>query len=119
MSQEQTSASSRSAVAMADESQSVYGHLFGKINLSPVAQLTGIEYFQSAEALADASADERVTAAVSVFLNLLKKSSQKLSASIKRFWMNTLLHWMRKLAVNWMLSCTILISSALSRRGGE
>ncbi|MFI8375362.1 type VI secretion system contractile sheath large subunit [Pseudomonas helleri] len=77
MSQEQTSASSRSAVAMADESQSVYGHLFGKINLSPVAQLTGIEYFQSAEALADASADERVTAAVSVFLNLLKKSSQK------------------------------------------
>ncbi|KOC87281.1 type VI secretion system contractile sheath large subunit [Winslowiella iniecta] len=55
----------------------VYQSLFEKINLSPVSQLNGIEAFQDNEALADTTADERATAAVSVFLNLLKQSSQK------------------------------------------
>jgi type VI secretion system protein ImpC len=59
------------------DNQSVYGALFAKINLSPVAALSGIEVFQNAEALSDASTDERVTAAVSVFLSLLKRSSNK------------------------------------------
>ncbi len=67
MSVAQSSASSQQAKTHdADSSQGVYGALFAKINLSPVAQLSGIESFQNAEALSEASADERVTAAVSV-----------------------------------------------------
>ena len=57
--------------------QGVYASLFEKINLSPVSSLTGIEIFQNNEGLAETSADERVTAAVSVFLDLLKQSAQK------------------------------------------
>jgi len=70
-------AQSRGAHVLTEESRGVYGALFSKINLNPVAQLGGIETFQSSEALAEASADERVTAAVSVFLKLLEQSAQK------------------------------------------
>ncbi len=48
-----------------------------EVNPSPVETLADIEAFQNSEALSEATADERVTAAVSVFLNLLKQSSQK------------------------------------------
>ncbi|WP_183146317.1 type VI secretion system contractile sheath domain-containing protein, partial [Pseudomonas syringae] len=57
--------------------QGVYNALFAKINLNPISELGAIEPFQNAEVLSEASPDERVTAAVSVFLNLLKQSSQK------------------------------------------
>lgn len=77
MSAENSSAQSRDAVVLSNESQSVYGDLFSKINLVPVARLNDIDVFQSSEALSEATADERVTAAVSVFLNLLKQSSRK------------------------------------------
>ncbi|WP_447748181.1 type VI secretion system contractile sheath large subunit [Pseudomonas nicosulfuronedens] len=59
------------------EGQGVYASLFDKINLSPVSSLTDIEVYQNTDALSDVSADERVTAAVSVFLDLLQRSSQK------------------------------------------
>ncbi|MGF6092910.1 type VI secretion system contractile sheath large subunit [Pseudomonas sp. 18173] len=78
MSLESSNVQSRGATVLPEENASVYGALFGKINLSPVAKLSGIDSFQNAEALAEATADERVTAAVSVFLNLLKQSSQKI-----------------------------------------
>ena len=42
-----------------DNAQGVYGALFAKINLSPVAQLGGIEIFQNPESLSEASADGR------------------------------------------------------------
>lgn len=61
----------------AEVGQGVYNALFAKINLNPVLELGAIEPFQNAEVLSEASPDERVTAAVSVFLNLLKQSSQK------------------------------------------
>ncbi|WP_339416744.1 type VI secretion system contractile sheath large subunit [Pseudomonas sp. RL_105y_Pfl1_103] len=78
MSAEQSSAPSQlTKTHDADSGQGIYGALFAKINLSPVAQLSGIEAFQNSEALSEASADERVTAAVSVFLDLLKQSSHK------------------------------------------
>ncbi|KPX20286.1 EvpB family type VI secretion protein [Pseudomonas syringae pv. delphinii] len=78
MSAEQSSPSSQlTKTHDADGGQGIYGALFAKINLSPVARLNGIEAFQNSEALSEASADERVTAAVSVFLNLLKQSSHK------------------------------------------
>lgn len=57
--------------------QGVYASLFEKINLSPVSSLTGLDAFQNNDALAEATTDERVTAAVSVFLDLLKQSSKK------------------------------------------
>ncbi|WP_416424658.1 type VI secretion system contractile sheath large subunit [Pseudomonas sp. App30] len=77
MSASPNTASGRDAEVLPEESQSVYGGLFAKINLSPVATLADLEVFQHAEGMAEASPDERVTAAVSVFLELLKQSSRK------------------------------------------
>ncbi|MCW7762919.1 type VI secretion system contractile sheath large subunit [Photorhabdus luminescens] len=71
---EQTAAA---AVTTTHAEDSVYQSLFKKINLQPVDQLSDIERFQSSDALADVTADERVTAAVSVFLSVLKTSAQK------------------------------------------
>ncbi|MDN0110125.1 type VI secretion system contractile sheath large subunit [Yersinia mollaretii] len=57
--------------------QGVYASLFEKINLNPVSSLASLDAFQNSDALAEATTDERVTAAVSVFLDLLKQSSKK------------------------------------------
>ncbi|MDA5495306.1 type VI secretion system contractile sheath large subunit [Yersinia intermedia] len=57
--------------------QGVYASLFEKINLSPISSLTGLDAFQNNDTMAEATTDERVTAAVSVFLDLLKRSSKK------------------------------------------
>ncbi|MCQ3032719.1 type VI secretion system contractile sheath large subunit [Pseudomonas syringae] len=73
----QSSAQLSGEVTMSEKSQGVYSDLFAKINLSPVSVLGDIESFQTTESLADASADMRVTAAVNVFLTLLKDSSRK------------------------------------------
>ncbi|NWD28004.1 type VI secretion system contractile sheath large subunit [Pseudomonas yamanorum] len=77
MSLEQSPQASQLTNAYQASGQGVYGALFAKINLSPVAELSGIDVFQNSEALSEVSADERVTAAVSVFLELLKQSSHK------------------------------------------
>jgi len=77
MNTESSNVQSRGATVLSEESKGVYSALFGKINLSPITTLGGIEVFQNAEALSEASVDERVTAAVSVFMNLLKQSAQK------------------------------------------
>ena len=76
MSLKQSSAVTDGGEVLSEERQSVYNALFNKINLSPVSALGDIEVFQSNEVLSDTSADERVTAAVSVFLDLLKASSR-------------------------------------------
>lgn len=57
--------------------QGVYASLFEKINLTPVTEVSDINAFQDNAVLADASADERVTVAVQVFLDRLKSSGQK------------------------------------------
>ncbi|MGE8144288.1 type VI secretion system contractile sheath large subunit [Pseudomonas frederiksbergensis] len=77
MSVENSSVQLRGATVLSEDRESVYGALFNKINLNPVAELGGIDVFQSSEALSEVSVDERVTAAVSVFLKLLKQSPQK------------------------------------------
>jgi type VI secretion system protein ImpC len=77
MSAEGNTAVASGSTVLTHEGQGVYATLFDKINLSPVSSLTDIEIYQSTDALSDVSADERVTAAVSVFLDLLKRSSQK------------------------------------------
>lgn len=76
MSEKQTSAQTRSGTVLA-ESQGVYHALFERINLKPLAEMGGIEAFQSVEVLSEASADARVTASISVFLDLLKGASSK------------------------------------------
>jgi type VI secretion system protein ImpC len=76
MSSKRSSAVTDGGEVLSEERQSVYNALFNKINLSPVSALGDIEVFQSNEVLSDTSADERVTAAVSVFLDLLKASSR-------------------------------------------
>jgi len=77
MSVEHSSASSRGASTVAENNQGIYSSLFSKINLNPVSELGDIEVFQHTEALSEVSADERVTAAVDVFLKLVKQSSRK------------------------------------------
>lgn len=77
MSVEHSQASSGGAEALTQDSLSVYGALFSKINLNPISEMGGIDVYQSTDALAEVSADERVTAAVSVFLELIEQSSQK------------------------------------------
>ncbi|WP_046383737.1 type VI secretion system contractile sheath large subunit [Pseudomonas veronii] len=78
MSLEHSNVQARGATVLSEESAGVYAALFNKINLSPVAELAGIDIFQNSDALSEVSADERVTAAVSVFLKLLKQSPQKI-----------------------------------------
>lgn len=55
----------------------VYSSLFEKINLRPVERLSDIACFHDSDGLAGVTEDERVTAAVSVLLDLLKASAQK------------------------------------------
>lgn len=55
----------------------VYASLFEKINLSPVSELSALDIWQDAQAMSDASADERLTAGMQVFLECLSKSGAK------------------------------------------
>lgn len=73
----QNSSASQTTVLEHPEAGGVYASLFEKINLTPVAQLGDLNDFQDTAALADATADARVTAAVQVFLERLKQSGQK------------------------------------------
>ncbi|MCE1117722.1 MULTISPECIES: type VI secretion system contractile sheath large subunit [Pseudomonas] len=78
MSQEYSSVQPHSGTVLAEERHGVYHALFEKINLTPLQALSGIEAFQSIEVLSEATADERVTASVSVFLDLLKSVAPKI-----------------------------------------
>lgn len=55
----------------------VYASLFAKINLNPVSSLSELSVWQDSQAMSDASADERVTAAMQVFLDRLKQSGAR------------------------------------------
>lgn len=56
---------------------SVYASLFEKINLTPVQYLNDITHYQDNVVMAEASADERVTAAIQVFMQVITQSGQK------------------------------------------
>lgn len=56
------------------DANGVYASLFEKINLTPVSALGDINTWQDSQALADATTNERVTAAVQVLLQRLKQS---------------------------------------------
>ncbi|MEG2434110.1 MAG: type VI secretion system contractile sheath large subunit, partial [Acinetobacter sp.] len=54
----------------------IYASLFEKINLTHVSALGDINIFQDSQVLSDVSTDERLTAAMQVFLERLKQSGQ-------------------------------------------
>ena len=66
MSVQQEHATSETATLTTTESGGVYQSLFDKINLTPVSSIQEIDLWQNSETLADASPDERVTAAIHV-----------------------------------------------------
>lgn len=84
---------STSATLTTTASGSVYQSLFDKINLTPVSSIQEIDLWQDNETLADASPDERATAAIHVLLSCLAKSNQdvvKLDKSLLDFHINDL-----------------------------
>lgn len=68
---------SQTTVLERPQEGSVYASLFEKINLTPVSALSDLDAYQDNTALSETTADERVTAAVQVFLERLKQSGQK------------------------------------------
>ena len=57
--------------------EGVYASLFEKINLKPVTSLGHITDYQDNVIMAEASADERVTAAIQVFMQVIARSGEK------------------------------------------
>ncbi|NDO80651.1 EvpB family type VI secretion protein [Citrobacter sp. NCU1] len=55
----------------------VYASLFEKINLKPASRLSDLSVWQDEAAMAEAGANERITAGVQVFLERLRQSGQK------------------------------------------
>lgn len=55
-----------------------------KINLSPVSELSSLDIWQDAQAMSDATADERLTAGMQVFLECLTKSGSKVEKLDKK-----------------------------------
>ena len=63
-----------SVVSEAHAGDSVYASLFEKINLSPVSALSALDIWQDPQAMSEASADERLTAGMQVFMECLAKA---------------------------------------------
>lgn len=57
--------------------ESVYASLFEKINLSPASSLGDINVFLDDAALSEATAGERLTAAMQVFMDCIRQSGQQ------------------------------------------
>nr|WP_255413723.1 type VI secretion system contractile sheath large subunit [Serratia sp. Nf2] len=66
-----------SIVLERSQARGVYTSLFEKINLSPVSELSALDIWQDAQAMSDATADERLTAGMQVFLECLTKAGSK------------------------------------------
>lgn len=58
------------------EKEGVYASLFEKINLTPASSMGDINAFLDDAALSDAPAGERLTAAMQVFMDCIRKSGQ-------------------------------------------
>ena len=75
--QNETHANGATTVLDRPAAGGVYASLFEKINLNPVSELSDLNVWQDSQAMSDATADERVTAAMQVFLTRLKISGAK------------------------------------------
>ena len=60
-----------SVVSETHAGDSVYASLFEKINLNPVSALSALDIWQDPQAMSEASADERLTAGMQVFMECL------------------------------------------------
>ena len=74
---QQKNQTTQSTVIEQTASNDVYESLCKKINLSTINSVIDIEQFQSNERMSESSADERIAAAVSVFLKMIQDSAQK------------------------------------------
>lgn len=77
MSVQNNIAGSESVVLERPAAGGVYASLFEKINLNPVSELSALDLWQDAQAMSDATADERLTAGMQVFLECLTKAGAK------------------------------------------
>ena len=77
MSVQNNIAGSESVVLERPAAGGVYASLFEKINLSPVSELSALDIWQDAQAMSEATADERLTAGMQVFLECLTKAGSK------------------------------------------
>ena len=76
------------AQAQAVTRENVYQSLFKKIHLTPVSSLKQLGEWQDSEAMAEASTEERVSAAIQVLLSCVAKSGknvEKLDKSLLDF----------------------------------
>ncbi|MEG5483191.1 type VI secretion system contractile sheath large subunit [Enterobacter kobei] len=65
------------SVTLEQPAGGVYASLFEKISLRPVSALSALETWQDVQAMSEATADERLTAGIQVFLECLSKASTK------------------------------------------
>lgn len=65
------------------EKESVYASLFEKIHLTPASSLGDINDFLDDAALSDAPAGERLTAAMQVFMDCIRKSGQQVTPRLE------------------------------------
>lgn len=75
--QNTTSSPGETLVRERAAADSVYASLFSKINLEPVSALRDVSTWQDEAVMAEAGTNERVTAAVRVFIDCLVQSGQK------------------------------------------
>lgn len=75
--QNETAHGGETTVLEKPTSNSVYSSLFEKVNLSPVSTLSDLNVWQDNQTMSDASADERTTAAMQVFLERLMQSGTR------------------------------------------
>jgi type VI secretion system protein ImpC len=75
--QNENMAAGESAVLERPAAGGVYASLFDKINLNPVSELSALDIWQDAQAMSEATADERLTAGMQVFLECLTKAGSK------------------------------------------
>lgn len=74
---ENSVASGQTAVLDKAPAGSVYASLFEKINLTPVDNLAEITEYQNDAIMSESGANERVTAAIQVFMQVIRASGQK------------------------------------------
>lgn len=77
MSAEQNTAAATAEVLEQEPSSGIYASLLNKINLVPVEQLSDISAWKDETDMAEAGANQRVTAALGVFLEQLRQSGTR------------------------------------------
>ncbi|MDA8515708.1 type VI secretion system contractile sheath large subunit [Citrobacter sp. Igbk 16] len=80
---ENASSAGETVVLERPEAGGVYASLFEKINLKPASHLSDIKTWLDEAAMAEADANERITAGVQVFMDCIRKSSPQAGGAVK------------------------------------